>query len=324
MKKALILFLFIGTCWLANAQPILTSNKMLPFGTYATYKHAQSYSVVDTITRGANVSWDFSSLVPNVSNSGFDLEIVDPATTPYASSFPTSNYAYKEITTSTSYRYFALSTDKFERVGSYVSSEKIYSNPQTEMIFPFELGKSNYDTWENNISDGDYQFTCLGYGTLTLPNATYNAFFVRAIATEENLFFGLVTLPFYFWYSSDNGQVLVQFQIGDGFFTSTVASYLTSTTVDVSATKIVESVKYNSIVYNDLKVSFTTNDVSVIEYQILNMAGSVMKKGNIGVTASSSNEEVIDMSNIPAGMYFVSLNTINSGFKPEILKVIKK
>lgn len=324
MKKIVLLFLFVGAFLLANAQPVLTSNEMLPFGTLATYEYAAYYNVIDTTTQGANVSWNFSSLLPSITKTGYSIEIVDPATTPYTASFPTADYAYKEITPSVSYRYFTLSTDKFERIGSYVSSVKTYSDPQIEMTFPFQLGTTNYDTWVNNISDGDYQFTCLGYGILTLPSGTYNAFLARAVATEDNMMFGLITIPLYLWYSSDNGQILVQFQIGDGFLFSTVASYMTSTTIDVSETKIVESVKYNNPVDNDLKISFTANDVSAIQYQIMNMSGSIVKAGNIAVSASTSNQVEINMSSLCAGMYFVSLNAANSNFKPEILKVIKK
>lgn len=317
MKKLLLAILFVGSICYAQAQPSLTCNEMLPFGSTLNFSYAASFSVIDTTIQGANVTWNFSALSPSAT-TGPIVQIVNPASTPNGIAFPDANYCYKE--TPTAYRYFKLSSDKFERIGSFTSSLRTYTDSQIEMTFPFALNTANNDTWETSSGGtGDYDFNCIGYGTLVLPSGTYNAFLTRVFTTSA-----LADLYSYMWYSSDNGAILLQYIIGDGFFYSTSAMYINSLTIDVSENKVVESIKYNNPVDNTLNVSFEAQDVSEIEYVLTNTVGGIVMNGTVATVPSQANSLSLDVSSLKPGMYFMTIRSAKTGYKPEVIKVIKK
>ncbi|MGQ0826808.1 MAG: hypothetical protein ACT4ON_00280, partial [Bacteroidota bacterium] len=215
MKKFLHTFTFCFLFTLVQAQPTLLSTEMLPYGSVMTNKGIANLTVIDTTIQGAGAVWNFSALTANA-NPDFVVNIVNPSTTPYAASFPGSNYGYREVTgATTNYRYFSLTGTKMERVGSYVSNVNLYNDPQVEYVFPLTLGTVNNDTWDNtnSSSGGTYDLKCIGSGTLTTPGGTFNALMVRVHAVESFLDFYV-----YFWYSSDNGAILLTYVVGDGFF----------------------------------------------------------------------------------------------------------
>lgn len=317
MKK-LLLLVTLAFCGIDDyAQPVLTRNKMPAPGSVVKYKYSNSFSRIDTTIKGANATWDFSSMVPN--GDLFEIAVLTPAQTPYGASFTNANYAYKE--TPTAYSYFKITPEIMERVGSYRSALKTFSDPQTEYVFPLQMGTSSLDDWANSQSSfgGTYYFNCVGYGTLKLPGGVVhnNVLMVAVVITE------IFDIPAYYWYSSENGATLLSYVVGDGIFISETVMYANEITNGNNALNEVKpfgDVYYTNPVTNYLELHFPQDVVKNATYQIKNMEGRVV--GNAGQFSTSAMAS-IDMSGLAKGLYLVELKDEN-GNAQQFLKVLKQ
>jgi len=291
------------------AQPVLTSDEMLPYGSMVQFKYVSDLGVIDTTIQGANVEWDFSDIESANYYDDLTLEIVNPANTPYASDFPNANYAYKEGP-ELAYRYFILDDDEMRRVGSWTASGiSTYNNPQTEYIFPLQLGAANNDTWDNSASSfgGFYNVECIGYGTLKLSNTTYeDALMVRVKFGE-----GPIELDIYFWYSSDNGMYLLEYVVGDGFFVGSFGVMLheLSTNISTEGLEFIETINYNNPVEDILNVQFYTKEITDIQYRLLDVNGRSLFVNELSGNSQNYHQLQLDMSQYSAGMYFLQFTS---------------
>lgn len=317
MKQLFTMALFAGLAPATFAQLTLTSGEMLPFNSSFTQLLAEDPAVVDTSIQGANAVWNFANLQPAASGS-LTVNIVNPANTPYGSSFPAANYAYHEMPAG-AYRYFTLSNSKMERVGSYSGGTlKTYSDPQIEYVFPLALGSSSYDTWANSGSSfgGTYSLRCIGTGTLTIPSGTYEALMVRVI-TEEGPF----TILSYFWYDADNGSILLQYLEGDGFITSTFARYVTQVTLDTKESAIFQNLAYNNPVEGQLNLRFDNPGNQAFTYRLYDINGRTVGNGKLPNAAQVYLSE--DMGALSAGLYYLTLSNADHSVS-ETIKLIKR
>ncbi len=319
MKKLLLPFFFCLSCFVSLAQPTLTSDKMLPFGSTYSLLPTEDFDKIDTTIKGANAVWDFSNMEAS-GPSDLNITIVNPASTPYASKFPDANYAFKEGP-NLAYRYFDLSEGKMERVGNYAGGLfKTYNDPQIEYVFPLTLGSSNEDTWDNDASSfgGNYNLYCIGYGTLKLPGKTYeNALMVRADVDET-----IIELTSYFWYSADNGVVLLQYVVGDGFFISTTARYIQDLVVStgIANADFAEDVKYNNPVDDMLNLSFKRSTASIMEYSVINAIGEEVLSGNFAAASGDQQQLNLETASLNRGIYFLKVKAEGSS---QTIKFVK-
>jgi len=320
MKRIILPFALLLIVNISFAQHTLLRSEMLGFGSTFTDKNISDFSVIDTTIQGNGVTWDFSSLKNDASTDDVVLTIIEPKKTPYASSFPNATITYIETMGTTSYyRYFNITANKLERVGSYTTSLKTYSDPQIEYVFPLTLGTKNKDTWANTSSStgGTYELECVGSGTLKTPAGTFDALMVRVHTVE---FFDMYA---YFWYSADNGCQLLSYIVGDGFFMSTTGSYATdikksTTTTGVDEIELNKNILYNNPIENTLNVSFK-NEPTNCSYTVLNSMGELVFHEPIFITDGNLS---INFSDYASGIYFVKLTT--NGNEVSTLKIIKK
>ncbi|TAE85711.1 MAG: T9SS C-terminal target domain-containing protein [Bacteroidetes bacterium] len=299
-----------------SAQPVLNSNEMMSPGTTVKFNYSNSFSVIDTTIKGANAIWDFSKLTPD--GDQFDFTIMPPSQTPYGGLFTNANYCFKE--TPTAYRYFNLNQEKMERVGSYSNILRKYTDPQTEYVFPLQLGTENIDDWNNDQSSfgGTYSLKCLGYGTLKLPNGIVhnNVLMVSVLVTE------IFDISAYYWYSSENGAALMNYVIGDGIFTNDVAFYayqITNGNNSLSEVKPFGDVYYTNPVEHFLDINFPADVNKNVRYQIKDMQGKLTGKSG---EFSTSTMASIDMGGLTKGLYLIELKDID-GNAQQFLKVFK-
>jgi hypothetical protein len=323
MKKlyTIIICIFISALTL-KAQPVLNSSEMLPFNSECNYSHPNGFSIIDTTIQGTNRMWDFHTITPDIAQGTYEITIMDPASTPYGVSYPNSNYCLKEMPGST-YNYYNLNSAAWERVGSSDSTGgSHYSDTQKELVFPLQYGTTNSDTWESDGSSfpGTYDLKCIGTGTLKLPNATYtNALFVRAYLVNSFL-----ELYSYFWYSSDNGAVLLQYIPGDGFWVPETAIYLTSMTIGVEENEVAYKVYYNNPVDDKLNLTFVSNQNAVMEYTVINSMGDILDRSSFRTSVQQTNKLELDFSRYSSGIYFVRFgNESGSNQNMKSIKLIK-
>lgn len=299
----------------------LLHTDMLPFGSKMDLKQSSSFSVVDTTIKGSGAIWDFSNIIEDPSLPSLEVLIEDPANTPYAASFPTANYAYVE--TPTGYRYFDLNDSVMERVGSWFGGLlKTYSDPQVEYVFPMGLDSANNDTWDNSASSfgGNYDLKVMGQGKLILPDATYENAFMVYVELEE-----IFTTEVYFWYSVDNGAILAQYVIGDGFFIGTQLRYLSNLTISTGLEdeQFISELVYPNPMGNVFNLTFTSEQALQLRYNLTNSYGQRISYGDLDQAPSQSHELQLKTSNLSSGIYYLMLIDKNNPKRIRTLKLIK-
>jgi len=179
---------------IASIAPILTDTGFNPrIGDSYTLQNTKylNSNITDADLQGANRFWDASSLID--SGSAYTISVISAKGLTGSDSFPSANIAigsdpFKTIS------FLETTPSKLGWSGTFTYDSSIYKrhlerdNPSSpEMIYPMtyfqtynEIGHINYNSWVDIgyfKSQYDTNFNSLsgiGYGTLKLPNATYN------------------------------------------------------------------------------------------------------------------------------------------------------
>lgn len=167
LVTAAVSFLFTGALL---AQPVISDGSKMPApGFSAAVSAAMGGSIGNP---GADQVWDFSAI--SFTPVGM-MTVIDPATSPYASSYPDADYAYSFANT---YTYVNTTAEKSE-VAAYSitapgSGADMSPNPRSVLSYPFTFGSSVTDTWQKVGSNpNEVTITYDGYGTLITPTTTY-------------------------------------------------------------------------------------------------------------------------------------------------------
>ncbi len=312
MQRPLLL-LSVAIAFPATAQPVLNSAEMAPPGTSVPMQHFVNYEAVDTTIQGPNAVWDFSGLEPDQSELPFTLTVVDPASTPYPDLFLTDNYAYWEQPNNY-YRYFEKTPFLMQRLGSYATSSYVMADPQVEYVFPLTYGTTNVDNWFGVNSGGTYGITCVGYGELTLPGITVeDALMVRVHHVNTPFY----DIRYYFWYSSQDGRILVQY--------CNTTLQLNSLYFDADAIGVHEQTPFKpTILSNPVagELNFVLGEnTGMLDYALVSASGAIAGTGRIPGRAGSVH--TIATASLRAGLYFLRLTDPNASMT-STLKFIKE
>ncbi len=333
MRKRFFLVICLGFfCSLYAQSPVLTKNTLVSFGTVWEMADADplSLSAIDVSIKGENAVWDFSRLKNQNENTKIHIYYKDPVETESYSDFPDANFVAVEEDYNagnliySKYSYYKVTNDKMEKVGYKYLNESIvsYNDYQMEMTFPMQYGSTGNDTWDNSGSSfggGEVDFECVGYGTLILPDATYqNVLMVYYVATED--FF---ENEMYAWYAED-GTTLLQYNLPFFFLASPSALYALKQVPsgNENMQNIAESVNYSNPVEDMLNVKIETKNSSLLNFMLTSTSGNIVLQKD-SPSFQGINSFDFDMSNLSAGVYFLTVNSADSN-KPLTLKVIKK
>lgn len=313
MIKPILLFSFSAFCVLSLfAQPTITSASYLGVGSSVTLSEATAIEL-DT-TKGANITWNFSTLQIDQDFAPKKITYINPSTSPFISLFPTANLVYKdEENNDVKYHYFTKSVTGIERLGSAAtgSTPTTYTNTQTEMVFPFTIGTSNIDAWESSASSfgGTLSIDGIGYGTLLLPNnRTYTNVQLMRTTMDE-----LIPFVIYYWLS-DKGETLAFYSEGDGFFIPLTVRFATTvTTVNVKETALQSlTVQYVNPVQSTFAIQLPAKHEK-LTYTITNVLGQVLATADIQPHELSCN---ISMAQLQQGIYYFTANGKNEHISP--------
>ncbi len=182
-----------------------------------------------------------------------------------------------------------------------------------------QYGATASDTWDNSASShggGTVDFECVGYGTLMLPNATYHNVFMVSYDLFE-----IFTSKSYFWYA-ENGALLIQYS--PSFFSSAALYALQEVNngAGIKHLQASESIHYNNPVKDILDVSIEMDNSSSLNFTLTNISGSIVMDESV-LASFGTNTFNFDVSNLPVGIYFLTINSTNSN-EPVVLKLIKK
>ncbi len=212
-----------------NAQPIIPIDIWLVQGDLVEVKRILPGGI-DEGPAGANQSWDFSNISIDTTDPDFFWEALDPATTAEASSFSDADIAVY-IPPRGDLVYYRTVGETVESVGmvtapidsiGFPSLVIPYDDAELSGTFPLEYDKSvgpesfsgsytlDYDSIPFALDFerfGTSSCNCDAYGTLTLPNGTWDDV-LRCrwdlMATDSSSFSKSVTHSWsYLWYEAD-------------------------------------------------------------------------------------------------------------------------
>lgn len=218
LTHLLVILLTLGLTGIASAQPTLTSANFAQVGNTFDRLAASPIAALPGVA-GSNVSWNFAGLVPT--GGGTTGTYVAPNTTTLGSNFPAADVAN---VVGTAVNYYDVTTANSSWIGTDNNGTLItFSNSLIQYAYPLTFGSAFSD-----IGDRQYNVGALvgsritrdviadGYGTLTLPNATYtNALrvkieeFYRDTIVGSPNFFERTSTRYEWWTAESRYPVLV-------------------------------------------------------------------------------------------------------------------
>lgn len=241
--KNTLSFLFVFTLGLTGlwAQPTLNNAVFPDFGELITSSEASDSNAVSEGAAGANITWNFSSLVP-ASGTSFTTNFQTPAGTPHEPLFPAANICGVNFDPEAIYSYYQKTATEFNVLGAATQDFALeYFNPETVMkAMPFN-GTYNDEFWASIDAGGGFLLNIYGeresqydaYGTLILPLGTFNnAMRVKSVVVNRDTtdFGGLInisntTTTSYDWYVATHPGPLVTIAYYEGVNISIVPGF---------------------------------------------------------------------------------------------------
>jgi len=242
---------------------------------------------------GPGVTWNFSSLSFTAAGTA---SIIPPASTPFASSFPTANWAAMIATpTSTFYSYENLQPGFEDQLGDNITATggSTYTpDPKRHLTFPFSYGGSYVDTYQC-ISCAPSSFTVNydAYGTLIINGKTYNN-----VARIVNTF----GYPYYSYYSTNPVMSIFSYD-------SSPSSGPTSILIETNLLSGIEEsymVKHMSVYPNPANavVTLRNDNFMKVDFEIYDLLGKKMKENE---NLEQGQITKVDISTYPPGLYFI-------------------
>ena len=310
MKK-LILIICLSFSLIVNAQTITYSNFIQVVSDTSQVKVANlsSYNLAWNTTIGQGITWNASTLVPDPAYPLIHFTFHDPSSTSYGSLYSQSNYARldPDLLAFIEVEYINISSDSLVLNGSYAASgeHEIFQNPDKSLIFPFEYNQSFTDSYyKTNYSDattissyqsGNRSVSYNGFGTLLLPSGTFNNVALVSEIRTNNLGPNSFT---YSWYDISNGKTLMRYHQNGN---SISAIYTPENPVVTGIPDI-----------NTETVALFPNPASEKVYIQGLTKGSLIRISDLTsktvyLAAAGIENETIDVSDFPMGLYFVSI-----------------
>jgi len=355
MKKMFTILLILGGFDLM-AQPTFTSANEAAAGTTFTYVFVDS-STAQPGPAGANVTWDFTSVVPN--GTSHTDEWIIPAGTPYAANFPGSNLVQQTIDTAgnTVYLYHTSSPTMTELNGMGFNAGGSpfimnYSNSQIIREFPATYNTTLSDNFAGSASlvqgpvtiniyrTGTYSYTADAYGTLITPAGTYtNTLRIKLnqYITDSITFSGFPIPPqmnynistTYFWACTNPGNRLYQFYIGYDTVTTASGSniyhsvsYLSSFTgIGENQTNLNNNLSVHPNPVSDFTNVILKNTVNGNALlSVYDITGKKLKQFGAAMKESDNYHWNISLSGLEKGMYLLTVECEGKQWQTKCIK----
>jgi len=322
---------------------------------------------LDPLLTGTNFSWDFSTLVPDsqrvdtfytVSSTPFGYQIffnnifLHPNyVANYAINGPEINIPQSPVTVTEVINYIKNSSSGYENLGFGANINGIPSSTQNnpidvEYVFPMDYNDNHISLSEFEISVPGVGFlgedleridTVDGWGTLTLPNGTYNVLRVKSILHKVDTIYLAQPFPFgivvprpeeieYKWLAAgtgipvlkmiSNAGVVAQIEYQDDFLV-------------VTEVKEVNKINNVTVFPNPTKHHLVIDFKSAISGNLTINLKDVLGK-NVGViyqnfSPKGTNKLLINLAqhSIKPGIYFVELLVDDKAYYTEKIVVVE-
>jgi len=305
-----------------------TTHGIVPGDVYK-YFNADT-TAFDPGTGGANHTWTFTGLVIN--NNLQTQNYIDPATTPYASSFPAATYALEQGGTYVYYKSNTLGTFTEGIVSTTVTLP--YPDDEKMFVYPFTYTNtfSDYFSGADTVAGVNYkrygQITTTGdgWGKLIINGRTYNNVlrvkivqvihdFQINISTEDTIVSTRTETLNYHWYRQNSKNPLLNYTQVDMYLedipdpiSSTKAIFVDNTVTGIND-KTSEPV--NLVVYPNPTTGFVNLETNYsspqkLNIELTNASGQVVYYDLSSVKAGR-NVQKLDVSTLPLGIYAIRM-----------------
>jgi hypothetical protein len=335
MKHIYFVLAGILTTLSVAAQPTITRYQDYRIG--YTIKRVNCSGGAYAGAAGANQSWSFTNLTIVDTTT---IKVMAPVGTPSAADFPTATHVLEQ---GSNYTYIKKTTGENQMlgmVGSMASTK--HPNPVINAKRPFSYGNTVKDTFtietpSTVIEDGwgTIELTADGYGTLQLPHVTYtNVLRVKMnLKQYDTMEIAGTPMPYevtataYYWFHNGNASELLRIDTtkvtGSFNQTAVAVSYLASETPPVGiADRNAAPAAFSGHFDNQqliIKGDFSLNKPYAISLYDLNGRKLASKT----IVPQQSTYELELSSDLPPGVYLLSIQQQGNGELPAILKLIK-
>jgi len=330
MKKLYIIALCIFVTGSILAQPTLTYLENAPQIGDVSNIQSVSANGLSHEPVGPDVSWDFSQL--NNLTTG-QITGIDSSTAPAGNEFPTANIAFNM--NDTIFTYCLVNETGLYYLGSQMLSVqnpylKIYTDSRKFIEYPFTYNDIFTDTYECIITletiDIEVRITAISvvtadsYGTLILPTGTFTDVLRTTTADEEidSIFQGgafinevLVSRIQYLWYAPSSTSPLFSMEISNSTGTMDTCCFYSITEAGIHAAEnfsVSDLNVYPVPASEHVFIEFQSSGNQVVTISIVNQIGQVMLNREISRQTPGMLSEKIDISALPAGIYFANVS----------------
>ena len=288
MKRTVLLHLFTAalitvTAISIYAQPTLQSTNLqtgIGFDIYSL----NNVTAPELTPAGANQTWDLRTAT--LGTLAGHLDFVDPATTPYASTYPTSNFAMKfTVSGAVSYNFDHYTSSVWEEMvlNAGTGGLQTFSNNRTIVPFPFTFNQSDTDIYQKNGQSSHFIVHHYdAYGTLRLSTGD-----ITNLIRDNNSDDGAGTGGILLWQTSPIAPVLQADNTG-------VKLYIASNPSGIN-----ESAKGLSF---HLYPNPATTELRIMSERPIDQIEIVDMSGRTLITTAQS---VIDIADLASGIYLV-------------------
>lgn len=141
MKTLISISFLMSFCFILNAQPTFTGNKIGELGVSYTFKTAFAGDV-DVSEMGAGLVWDFSKINPDsITNEETTISYVNLVDAPFINLFADADYVLNaETDTSSEFSYLQLVDNRLEVIGGYSEGDTLpIVFPESILLTPIPL-----------------------------------------------------------------------------------------------------------------------------------------------------------------------------------------
>lgn len=300
MKNRYLLLAFIALAQLATyAQPVAHATDVA----VSNFSGEFFFATADNFNpgpSGANQTWDFSFLSLTAAGTNATVPL---AGSPFATTFPNSNWVYKfSGWGGDMYYYHLLTPAKLEILSLALtgsSGENYINNPRTLAEFPMTFNSSYTDSYRSvgETTDTQVVATYDAYGTLVMPFKTYQNVIRQKVVTNG--------VTDYIWFNVSPFYPIVQTVLAENAIGVTTSNtVLSSEGSDLSD---------HYRVYPNPTSDFLTFSLDDATAGFSIVLTDLTGKRLMAADAKVGNHEVsLDLRNLPAGIYLARLSAPHS------------
>ena len=343
-RKLYYFILIVFTSLTSVAQPVVTSGNFPSVGTVVRNYSGSSTREIENKS-GANQTWDFSTMSSAFIN---EVSYVDKNKTNFSSTFPNSKIALDISDGDESdYTYFDITENHVKYLGFAANSSEIpvvakYDNDWILYSLPLHFNDSFQDNFSVNhtvISNGEtihvylkanYSYKVDGYGTLITPFGTFpNTLRIYSktqgrdssihSGTTDTTILNSYTSVKVSWISSDMGDVT---ELASTYDFKNFYFQENNKSTDIKLTSIFIN---NIIAYPDPASEFISVELPEIKpgqvsINIFDNLGNLIKTDRLNNFSGNNLNWKISVSDIPAGFYFIRINTGTGEWNSKFIK----